>query len=120
MSKYVFSEIMIFELFILCTSVSFVEDCQNVNCPHNTVCLLVKNSGEPFCFPKKRCDAKLDPEPVCGTDGVTYENICAMRLSPDNRGRTAELAHKGPCGKILQCKRKTKHEYFVCFYFRIN
>lgn len=78
----------------------FSEDCQNVKCPHDTVCLLVKNTGEPFCFPKKHCNPSLNPEPVCGTDGVTYENICAMRLSPNQQGRSPDLAHRGACGKL--------------------
>ncbi len=51
-----------------------------------------------MCYPKTHCNPTLDPEPVCGTDGITYPNICAMRLSPDRRGRTPDLAHKGSCG----------------------
>ncbi|CAF3490311.1 unnamed protein product [Adineta steineri] len=73
------------------------KDCRNVKCPRETVCLLVKNTGEPFCYPKKHCNPTKDPEPVCGTNGITYDNICSMRLSPDAEGRTPELAHKGPC-----------------------
>ena len=78
---------------------SCVEDCRSVKCPEDTACLLVKNTGEPFCFPKKHCDSTANPEPVCGTNGVNYPNICAMRLSADAPGRTPELAHKGHCGK---------------------
>ncbi len=84
---------------IKCFFFSFTEDCRNVKCPHDTICLLVKNTGEPFCYPKKHCNPTLNPEPVCGTNGITYRNICTMRLSSDERGRTPELAHKGSCGK---------------------
>ena len=73
------------------------EDCRNVQCPNNKICLLVKNTGEPMCYPTAHCDTSLDPEPVCGTNGVTYPNICKMRLSPNRFGRTPELAHNGPC-----------------------
>ena len=86
-----------------------VEDCQNVNCPHDTVCLLVKNTGEPFCYPKKHCHRVSNSEPVCGTDGVTYSNTCTMRLNPDAQGRTAEVAHKGPCGKSSPSARILSH-----------
>jgi hypothetical protein len=91
--RYQIKNEIFFGLFLL------IEDCRNVKCPHETVCLLVKNTGEPFCYPKKHCNAALDPEPVCGTNGITYRNICTMRLSPDIQGRTPELAHKGRCGK---------------------
>ena len=77
-----------------------LEDCQNVKCPNGKVCLLVKNTGEPLCYPKVHCNPALNPEPVCGTNGVTYRNMCAMRLSKSKRGRTPDLAHKGPCGTI--------------------
>lgn len=59
----------------------------------------MKNTGEPFCYPKKHCNPVSDPQQVCGTNGITYRNICTMRLSPDGRGQTPDLAHKGPCGK---------------------
>lgn len=91
----------------------FVEDCQNVKCPHDSVCLLVKNTGEPFCYPKKHCNAALDPKPVCGTDGVTYPNICAMRLTSDIYGRTPELAHRGECGKL----KHRKNSFVIKRYF---
>ncbi|UJR10291.1 hypothetical protein I4U23_014497 [Adineta vaga] len=75
------------------------KDCRDVRCPHDKVCLLIKNTGEPMCYPKNHCNPILDPEPVCGTNGVTYPNICAMRLNVDRRGYTPDLAHKGSCGK---------------------
>lgn len=55
-----------------------------------------------MCYPKKHCNTPLHPEPVCGTDGVTYSNICIMRLSRNRRGQTPELAHKGACGKNVK------------------
>jgi hypothetical protein len=61
--------------------------------------MLVKNTGEPICYPKMHCNLAVDSEPVCGTNGITYRNICAMRLSSNKQGRTPELAHRGICGK---------------------
>jgi hypothetical protein len=88
-----------------------IEDCREVKCPHDTICLLVKNTGEPFCYPKKHCNPKLNPESVCGTNGITYPHICAMRLSPDAQGRTPEVAHKGRCGKNF---KKNCFEIIFC------
>jgi hypothetical protein len=51
-----------------------------------------------MCYPKTHCDPTLNPEPVCSTNGITYPNICAMRLNRNRRGQQPDLAHKGPCG----------------------
>ncbi|CAM4775730.1 unnamed protein product [Rotaria magnacalcarata] len=91
-------------------------DCRNVKCSSDTVCLLVKNTGEPFCYPKKHCNPTLDPGLVCGTNGVTYKNVCAMRLSPDAQGRTPELAHKGSCE--TKCRPNLCQPYERCVYSR--
>jgi hypothetical protein len=87
-----------------------IGNCLNVKCPSDKICLLVKNTGEPICYPRKHCNPTLSPEPVCGTNGVTYPNICAMRFSHDKHGRTPELAHKGSCGM----NNKT---IFLLFFF---
>jgi hypothetical protein len=90
-----------------------IEDCRNVRCSHDKVCLLVKNNGEPICYPRKHCNPTLNPEPVCGTNGVNYPNICAMRLSRDRRGRSPDLAHKGSCGMTLK-------ENFISIFLFFN
>lgn len=76
-----------------------LEDCRNVKCPDETICTLVKNTGEPMCYPKKHCQPSRSAEPLCGTDGVTYPHSCAMRLNVNPLGRTPELAHRGRCGE---------------------
>ena len=75
-----------------------IEDCRNVQCPRGKICLLVKNTGEPICYPKKHCKPNLSPGSVCGTDGITYSNICKMRLNTNTEGQSPDLAHRGPCG----------------------
>ncbi|CAF4006303.1 unnamed protein product [Adineta steineri] len=90
------------------------KDCRNVKCGHGKICLLVKNTGEPMCYPKAHCKPGLNPEPVCGTNGVSYPSICAMRLSRDQRGYTPEVAHKGSCEN--QCRPGLCQSYELCVY----
>jgi hypothetical protein len=92
---------------------NILENCRNVRCSNDKICLLIKNTGEPICYPKKHCDPTLNPEPVCGANGITYPNICAMRLSPDRRGRTPDLAHEGPCGMNRKIKTKSIFEFYL-------
>ena len=35
--------------------------------------------------------------PVCGDDGITYDNICLMKLESCMDGVEIKLAHEGPC-----------------------
>lgn len=68
-----------------------------------------------MCYPKTHCKPNLDPEPVCGTNGITYPNICVMRLTADRRGRTPDLAHKGSCSK-----NKTMLFFFILKLFEMK
>ncbi|CAF1238762.1 unnamed protein product [Didymodactylos carnosus] len=79
------------------------KNCRNVKCPLDTICMLVKNTGEPFCYPIQHCDLH-DKEQICGTDGITYKNLCAMRLSPNIYGKIPSVAHKGQCGRQKSLK----------------
>lgn len=36
-----------------------------------------------------------------------------MRLSPDRRGRTPDLAHEGPCGMNRKIKTKSIFEFYL-------
>ncbi|CAF0822784.1 unnamed protein product [Rotaria sp. Silwood1] len=90
------------------------KDCENVKCTSDKVCLLVQNTGEPMCYPKSHCNPTLDPEPVCGTNGITYPNICAMRLTPNRQGQTPQLAHKGSCEN--ECRPGLCEAHERCVY----
>jgi Kazal-type serine protease inhibitor domain./Protein metal binding site. len=66
-----------------------------MSCPEGTVCVHRKGEcGKPFglglCIPVPGvCPDVLDP--VCGCDGVTYPNECAMVAAG------VSMAHEGPC-----------------------
>ena len=42
----------------------------------------------------KICPPNLDP--VCGSDGITYDNICHFEVSACKNGALS-FAHDGPC-----------------------
>ena len=94
-------------------TLALLEDCRNVKCPEETVCTLVKNTGEPMCYPKRHCHPSRNSEPVCGTDGVTYPNSCVMRLNVNPIGRTPELAHRGRCGERRTSSSSSSSSFVV-------
>ncbi|XP_034834988.1 serine protease inhibitor dipetalogastin-like [Maniola hyperantus] len=58
---------------------------------------------------EETCLCTLEYDPVCGSDGRTYPNRCAMDCDPENRGNV-ELLHEGEC----RSKREFAAEP-VCF-----
>lgn len=94
------------------------EDCQNVKCPETDVCVLVKNNGEPICYPKKHCNPNAHPGPVCGVNGVTYPNVCALNLNRNKQGRTIDLAHRGACGPLKNFDVKKRRQ--IWFFSTIS
>ncbi|XP_045774399.1 serine protease inhibitor dipetalogastin-like [Maniola jurtina] len=58
---------------------------------------------------EESCICTLEYDPVCGSDGRTYPNKCAMDCDPEKRG-TVELLHEGEC----RSKREVAAEP-ICF-----
>ena len=47
------------------------------------------------------CTHDFEPMPVCGTDDVTYPNICSLEATAcETRNLFLEVAHQGECRGI--------------------
>ena len=51
--------------------------------------------GVPKCVCPDLCPQRMAP--VCGSDGLTYENDCAMRRASCKSEKTITVANRGPC-----------------------
>uniref|UniRef100_A0A1I7XAX0 Agrin-like n=1 Tax=Heterorhabditis bacteriophora TaxID=37862 RepID=A0A1I7XAX0_HETBA len=71
--------------------------CSNINCSWGSSCHISKN-GTAECRCNKKCELIL--KPVCGTNGITYDNECELRrLSCEEKSRI-EVHHEGTCGPL--------------------
>lgn len=55
----------------------------------------------------QKCDG-LEHDPVCGDDGITYDNLCQLNTGHCRSDRGVKLLHRGEC---LQCD---KHMEWMC------
>lgn len=75
---------------------SLVHPCVNKTCPSLKQCVLNKDL-EAECVCGTACS--LIYKPVCGTNGKTYPNKCAMGIARCNSNESISLLHNGFCSK---------------------
>ena len=70
---------------------------------HHSVCAN-KPDGSTVCECPRIDECPDVTDPVCGTNGKTYENECKLKAQSCADGKDVNLKHKGDCGKkTRQC-----------------
>ncbi|XP_065059899.1 follistatin-like [Rhopilema esculentum] len=86
------------------------ESCSGVICPKNKLCV-EDQYRIPHCISnaicKSSCDIKPDDEMLCGTNGVTYSSLCALRQVVCQHGvkERVGIAYKGACISHATCEK---------------
>ncbi|XP_023317624.1 agrin-like isoform X1 [Trichogramma pretiosum] len=78
------------------------EPCEKTFCAWGMTCV-VSDAGQAMCQCQKTCpEARL---PVCGEDGVTYDNQCQLRRTSCLKRKEMRVKHQGPCEKTDPCAK---------------
>ncbi|RUS80282.1 hypothetical protein EGW08_011966 [Elysia chlorotica] len=72
-------------------------ECGKVECPRFQVCV-ANMQGLPLCkCPSEFLCRSNRKRAICGTDGITYESKCHMRIASCKQGMMVRKKHRGVC-----------------------
>ncbi|RZF33915.1 hypothetical protein LSTR_LSTR012257 [Laodelphax striatellus] len=79
------------------------EPCEKTYCSHGATCL-PGSDGKAMCRCPETCPQTAAP--VCGTDGRTYSNLCALRQHSCLHRINIRVQHPGECDSVDPCLKK--------------
>ncbi|OXU31852.1 hypothetical protein TSAR_002403 [Trichomalopsis sarcophagae] len=75
------------------------EPCEITFCGWGMSCV-ISESGKAMCQCPSGCPESYSP--VCGDDGITYDNDCQLRRASCQKRKDTRVKHQGACGKSQQ------------------
>jgi len=84
--------------------------CEVGSCGFGAVCKVSIDTG-PICQCEDMCENSGNT--VCGSDGMTYENECKLKLASCTKKRHINVLHIGHCGKKFL--KKVFGEEILCY-----
>ena len=77
-------------------------------CPYNGVCTVNPTTNEASCRCPDKCNSIFSP--VCGSDGVTYNSECHLRVSSCTQQKRILVRQRGTCGKTANTNKKRDYD----------
>lgn len=71
----------------------------------------INRQGVAECVCPTSCEPVL--RPICGSDGVTYDNECQLQKDACQNELPISLKQRGPCGKTTW--KNTKSQTYLCY-----
>ncbi len=86
---------------------SEINQCKLLNCPYGQDCSVDEN-GVAECICGNSCEPIV--RPVCGSNGLTYDNLCEMKKFACNKSENITAKYIGICGNV----KLSFHKYWKC------